>query len=257
MLKGRPAGRPLMLVENLARASGRRPPYDCHFHAPQGAPQGQRASPILDPESWILYPAFWILYARGGDMEYKNPETAVMSHKEVYRGKIVSLQVDTIRQKSGGTTIREVVLHPGGVTAVPILNDGRLLLIRQFRYPIGRYILELPAGKLDSGQSPVETVARELEEETGYRAGFLNHECTFYTTPGISNEAIHLFIARDLSQSAQDLEEGEHITVEAYSLEECLRKIENGEISDGKTILGILWYQAKFVLKSGDRAADK
>jgi ADP-ribose pyrophosphatase len=189
-------------------------------------------------------------------MEYKNPETAVVSHQEIYSGKIVALHVDTIRQASGRTTIREVILHPGGVTAIPVLDDGRLLLIRQFRYPIGEFILELPAGKLDSGQPPLDTIARELEEETGYRAGILNHECTFYTTPGISNESIHLFIARDLTRSAQRLEEGEHITVEAYSLEECMRKIETGEISDGKTILGILWYRIKFLLKSDSRSAD-
>ncbi len=178
-------------------------------------------------------------------MEYRNPETAVLEHKEVYRGKIVTLNVDTIRQASGRTTIREVVLHPGGVAAIPILDDGRLILIRQFRYPIGRFILEIPAGKLDSGQSPKDTIARELIEETGYCAGSLTHECIFYTTPGISDESIHLFIARDLTQSAQRLEEGEHITVEAYTLEECMKKIETGEISDGKTILGILWYRMK------------
>ena len=189
-------------------------------------------------------------------MEYENPETAVMKHQEVYRGKIITLHVDTIRQASGGATIREVVLHPGGVAAVPVLDDGRLLLIRQFRYPIGKFILELPAGKLDSGQPPLETIARELEEETGHRAGTLIHECTFYTTPGISNESIHLFVARDLTRSTQRLEEGEHIILETYSLEECLRKIETGEITDGKTILGILWYQMKSILKSGSQAAE-
>jgi ADP-ribose pyrophosphatase len=189
-------------------------------------------------------------------MEYENPETAVMSHREIYRGKIVALHVDTIRQASGESTIREVVLHPGGVAAIPVLADGRLLLIRQFRYPIGKFILEIPAGKLDSGQPPLDTIARELEEETGYCARTLTHDCTFYTTPGISNESIHLFIARDLTRSAQRLEEGEHITVEAYSLEECLRKIETGEIIDGKTILGILRYRMKFLLKSDSRPAD-
>jgi len=185
-------------------------------------------------------------------MEYKNPESSIVNHKEVYRGKIVTLHVDTIRQESGETTIREVVLHPGGVTAVPVLDDGRLLLIRQFRYPLGKYILELPAGKLDSGQPPLETMERELKEETGYCAGILTHEGSFYTTPGISNESIHLFMARDLTESTQDLEEGEHITVEAHSLQDCLKKIENGEICDGKTILGILWYQMKYILKSGN-----
>ena len=184
-------------------------------------------------------------------MESENPETSLITHKEVYSGKIVTLHVDTIRQKSGGTTIREVVLHPGGVTAVPILDDGRLLLIRQFRYPLGKYIYELPAGKLDSGQPPMETMARELKEETGYRAGVLAYQCTFYTTPGISNECIHLFTASGLTQSTQDLEEGEHITVEARSLQECLKMMENGEICDGKTILGILWYRMKLMSSSG------
>jgi ADP-ribose pyrophosphatase len=176
-------------------------------------------------------------------MDLKNPETTVLSHEEIYHGKIVALHVDTIRQASGRTTIREVVKHPGGVTAVPVLDDGRILLIRQFRYPIGKFILELPAGKLDSGQPPLETMARELEEEIGYQAGSLTYLCSFYTTPGISDELIHFFIARKLTPCPQRLEEGEHITVEAYSPEECLEKMRTGEIRDGKTILGILWYQ--------------
>jgi ADP-ribose pyrophosphatase len=190
-------------------------------------------------------------------MNQENPETSVLSHQEIYSGKIVKLHVDTIRQASGRTTIREVVLHPGGVAAIPVLKDGRLLLIRQFRYPIGKFILEIPAGKLDSGQSPLETIAREIEEETGYCAGVLTHECTFYTTPGISDESIHLFLARELTLKAQRLEEGEHITVEAYTLEECLEKIRAGEINDGKTILGILWYhQMNQVVKSNPLPAD-
>lgn len=176
-------------------------------------------------------------------MEFENPETAVIEHKDIYKGKIVSLYVDTIRQASGGSTIREVVHHPGGVTAVPVLDDGRIVLIRQFRYPIGKFILELPAGKLDKGGSPKETAARELEEEIGYRAGSLEYETTFYTTPGICDEAIHFFVAKDLTPCPQQLEEGEHITVEAWPLEDCLMKIRSGEINDGKTILGILWYQ--------------
>jgi ADP-ribose pyrophosphatase len=189
-------------------------------------------------------------------MEFENPETAVINHQEVYCGKIVSLHVDTIRQASGRTTLREVVLHPGGVTAVPILDDGRLVLIRQFRYPVGKFIFELPAGKLDSGQPPLVTMARELEEEIGYSAGILTHVCSFYTTPGISNEWIHLFVAQNLTRCPQRLEEGEHITIEACTLEECLQKIKTGEICDGKTILGILWYQLNFVLKSSPASAD-
>jgi ADP-ribose pyrophosphatase len=194
-----------------------------------------------DPEPSV----FSCIIPLEAEMKFENPETEVLTHSEIYSGKIVGLHVDTIRQSSGKTTVREVVLHPGGVTAVPVLNDGRLLLIRQFRYPIGKFILELPAGKLDSGQSPKETVARELEEEIGYKAGALQYETTFYTTPGICNEAIHFFIARNLVPCSQRLEEGEHITVEVYSLSECLEMIRKGEILDGKTILGILWYRMK------------
>lgn len=178
-----------------------------------------------------------------------NPESSILKHEELYRGKIVELHVDTIEHPSGRTAIREVVLHPGGVVAVPVLSDGRLLLIRQFRYPLKKYILELPAGKLDTKLSPRDTIARELEEETGYRAGTLTHECSFYTSPGISNEVLHLFIARDLTPVPQRLEEGEHITIETYTLPECLQKMDYGEINDGKTLLGLLWYVRKIGLK--------
>jgi ADP-ribose pyrophosphatase len=189
-------------------------------------------------------------------MTMENPETKVMSHDEVYSGKIVDLHVDTVQLPSGQSSIREVVVHPGGVVAVPVLDDGRLILIRQFRYPLQKYILEFPAGKLDIQQSPLETIARELEEETGYRAQRIQHEFSFYTSPGISNEIIHFFIARGLDSVSQRLEEGEHITVEIHDVDECLRKIETGEIEDGKTILGLLWYQMKFILKKSGLSAD-
>jgi ADP-ribose pyrophosphatase len=173
----------------------------------------------------------------------QNPETAVERREVIYRGKIVDLEVDTVRLPSGRNVIREVVKHPGGVVAVPVLEDGKLLLIRQFRYPLQKYILEFPAGKLDSGQSPLDTVKRELEEETGFQAASMRREFSFYTSPGICNEVIHLFVARGLTQVAQRLEEGEHITVESHTLDECLQMIKSGEIADAKTILGILWYQ--------------
>ncbi len=185
-----------------------------------------------------------------------NPETAILSHQELYHGKIVNLQVDNIQLPSGKTGIREVVRHPGGVTAIPLLDDGRLLLIRQFRYPIQRFIYELPAGKLDSNQPPLETMMRELEEETGYRAGIMDFECCFYTSPGISDELIHLFTARKLTRLSQRLEEGEHITVEAFTPAECVEKLQTGQIMDGKTILGILWFQHKFNLKLFSKPAD-
>ena len=191
-----------------------------------------------------------------GFMKTKNPESVILERNEAYHGKIVNLLVDTIQLPSGAKAIREVVIHPGGVTAVPILADGRILLIRQFRYPLQRFILELPAGKLDSGQSPEDTMERELEEETGYHPNSLQYECSFYTSPGISNERIYLFVARDLTPVSQRLEEGEHITVEAHTIEECLNKIQSGEIADGKTILGILWHSMNLELKSKGLSTD-
>jgi ADP-ribose pyrophosphatase len=176
-------------------------------------------------------------------MKDQNPESAIVEHKVLYRGMIVDLHVDTIELPSGKRAIREVVRHPGGVVAMPVLQDGRVLLIRQFRYPLQKYILELPAGKLDCGLSPRDTAALEVEEETGYRAGRLDHEFSFYTTPGICDEVIHFFIARDLAPAETRHQEGEHITVEAHTVDECLRLIRSGEIADGKTILGILWHR--------------
>ena len=182
-------------------------------------------------------------------METRNPENVVLDHKEIYSGIIVKLQVDTIRLPSGNTAIREVMLHPGGVVAVPVLDDGRLLLVRQFRYPLQKYILELPAGKLDHDLSPQDTIALEIEEECGFHASAIEYQCSFYTSPGISNEIIHFFIARGLSPVRQSLQEGEHITVEALTVDECLSKMETGAIADGKTILGILWYRKKLNVK--------
>ena len=175
--------------------------------------------------------------------EGQNPETSIVRHDVLYQGKVVDLEVDTIRLPSGRSAIREVVKHPGGVVAVPVLDDGRLLLIRQFRYPLQKYILEFPAGKLDSGQSPLETMKRELEEETGYRAAVVRYEFPFHTSPGFCDEIIHLFLASGLTRVGQRLEEGEHITVERYTPDECLQMISKGEIADAKTILGVLWYQ--------------
>ncbi len=179
-------------------------------------------------------------------MELQNPETRILSHEEVYRGIIVTLHVDKIQLPSGRAGTREVVHHPGGVVVVPVLDDGRLVLVRQFRYPLKKYILEFPAGKLDSNQSPGETITRELEEEAGYRADTMTLEFSFYSTPGISDEIIHLFVARGLRPVSQRLEEGEHISVETYTLSECLDKIRTGEIADGKTLIGILWYGKQY-----------
>jgi ADP-ribose pyrophosphatase len=182
-------------------------------------------------------------------MHDENPETEITEHQEIYHGRIITLTTDIVRLASGTTVLREVVEHPGGAVAIPVLDDGKLLLVRQFRYPIRKFILEFPAGKLEPGQSPLENVARELQEEAGYRAGLITHEFSVYTSPGFSTEIIHIFVARNLTPVPMNPEEGEHITVETHTLEECLDKVKTGEIMDAKTILGILWMQFKNALK--------
>ena len=182
-------------------------------------------------------------------MSEPNPESNVLKHERLYDGKIIQLHVDKILLPSGNEAIREVVVHPGGVVAVPILDDGRLLLIRQFRYALKKHILEFPAGKLEGSQSPDEAIARELEEETGYSAGSLTHQCSFYMSPGISTEIVHLFVARNLKPVPQQLEEGEHIVVEPHELKECLEFARLGEIRDGKTLLGLFWYSHEIFMK--------
>jgi ADP-ribose pyrophosphatase len=184
-----------------------------------------------------------------GYMSDQNPETDITSHREIYKGKIVKLHVDMVRLESGTEVIREVVRHPGGVVAAPFRDDGRLLLVRQFRYPIGKYLLELPAGKMEPDQEPLETIHREVEEEVGHRARTMDYQCSFYTSPGISSEIIHFYVAGKLEPVPQRLEEGEHITVEAYTLDECVEQVRTGEITDGKTILAVLWLKANFNVK--------
>lgn len=178
-------------------------------------------------------------------MDDPNPEATVLTHEEIFNGVIVRLHRDTILQPSGRLAIREVIHHPGGVCAVPLLGEDGIVLVRQFRYPLKRYILELPAGKLDSDLSHDATIAQELEEETGYRAGELSYECSFYTTPGISDEIVHLYTARGLVAVPQRLDEGEHLTIEIHTLDACLEMIGRGEIRDAKTILGLLWHGAR------------
>ena len=178
-------------------------------------------------------------------MEPRNPETDIRRHEEIYRGVIVRLVKDVVRLESGRDVIREVVRHPGGVVVLPVLDDGRLVFVRQFRYPLSKYILELPAGKLDTGQPPLETIRCELEEEAGFRAAEIHRVFSFHTTPGICDEEIHFFLARGLTAVPTRRQEGEHMTVETYTVDQAMAMIESGEIADAKTIIGVLWYRLK------------
>ena len=175
----------------------------------------------------------------------KRMECKVIKRDTVYKGRIVTLVVDAIELGTGHQTLREVVRHPGGVVALPLLEDKRILFVRQHRYPLDKLLLELPAGKLDSDERPEVCVVRELEEETGYRAGKIQKLCEFYVSPGYCDELLHLYLATDLVPTKQNLEPNEEfITIETYSLDQAIALIGKGEITDAKTIIGLLWLKA-------------
>jgi ADP-ribose pyrophosphatase len=166
-------------------------------------------------------------------------EPELLASEEIFRGRIVELFVDTIRE--GATTYRrEVVRHPGGACAVALFPDETIALVKQYRHPPARFVLELPAGKLEPGESPEECARRELEEEVGVVAGSFEPLAAFYTTPGFCSEKLWVFLATDLVETSRAHESDEIIEVVRLPLRRALSLIEAGEIEDAKTIIGLL-----------------
>ena len=165
----------------------------------------------------------------------------ILSSEEIYRGRVFRVRVDRLRY--GGREIaREVVEHPGSVVILPLLDDRTLLLIRQYRHAVGEELVEAPAGTLEAGESPERCALRELEEETGYRAGRVVKFAEFYLAPGYSSERMHAFVAKELERGESRPEEDENISVIKVSVDEALKMVESGEIRDVKTIASILLY---------------
>lgn len=158
----------------------------------------------------------------------------------LYDGRIVALRRDEVQLPNGRAAVREVVEHPGAVAIVPINQQGEIVFVRQYRYPVGQTLLEIPAGKLKVGEAPAVCAQRELEEETGFHAGQLRLLTALFTTPGFTNEQIHLFAATDLVPTPPRPDEDEFIDVECYSFAQALKLIATQEIRDAKTILGVL-----------------
>ena len=158
----------------------------------------------------------------------------------VFRGKIVEVKVDTVTLPDGRQTEREVVEHPGAVAVVAMTENEEVLLVSQFRYPVGEILLEVPAGKLEPGEDPLESAKRELAEETGFMANSWELLSVFYTTPGFSNEIMYLYLARDLSPDKKQADDDEFIEVHRISLTDAMSKALSGDFKDAKTIAGIL-----------------
>lgn len=160
---------------------------------------------------------------------------------EGLRFRVVSL---TQTMPDGSCHLRQIVRHPGAVAIVPLLDEERVCLVENYRVAVDETLLELPAGTLEPGEPPAETALRELAEETGYRAGRLEHLATFYTSPGILDERMFLFLATQLQPGAPALEAGEQIQTRICTWAEALRLIRQGQIRDAKTLCGLLYYEA-------------
>ena len=162
---------------------------------------------------------------------------------QVYRGAFLDVRRDQIRLPDGGHAQREYIVHPGAVMVVPVLDDGRLVVERQWRYPLARVMLEFPAGKLEPGEHPLHCAIRELIEETGYRAREWARAGVLHNAIAYSNEAIEVWFARGLTPGERALDAGEFLEVGAASLEELDELARRGELTDAKTLIGMSWLQ--------------
>ncbi len=165
----------------------------------------------------------------------------VKESKRIYSGRVIRLRIDYLGDKE--IKIREVVEHPGAVAVLPVISRNRVLLVNQYRYSIGKWILEVPAGTLKNGESPDECALRELEEETGYRARILKKMLTIYPSPGYSTESIHIYVASELEKSTQKLEEDEELTITEMDVDKAIEELLKKDVVDGKTFLTLLYYK--------------
>ncbi len=163
------------------------------------------------------------------------------SNKEVFSGRLLKVQLDHVTLPDGNDTTREYIHHPGAVAIVPLLADGRVVLVKQCRYPLRTLLWEIPAGKLDHGDSedPMDCARRELSEETGYEAQNWQHLISIATTPGFSDEIIHLYKAWDLQKFAQHTDEDEFIGVQAFTPQQLRTMVAAGELYDAKTLCAL------------------
>jgi len=176
-----------------------------------------------------------------------------VSSEEIYKGKIVHLFCDTVRLPNGKEATREVIRHVGAAAVVPLTDEGNVILVRQYRYPFAQVMLEIPAGKLDIGEDPIDCAKRELIEETGYDAKELVYLGAFYPSVAMLNEVIHLFLAKNMTLCETNLDEDEFLHVEQRPLSEVVEKVMRGEIPDGKTQTAIL---KAYYLLNGDVTPD-
>jgi len=170
----------------------------------------------------------------------KLTETCISS-ETVFQGRLMHAKRDVVRLHNGHETTREYIVHPGAVLIVPLLDDGRLVFERQFRYPLGRAFIELPAGKIDPNEDPLQTGQRELQEETGYTAREWRHLTTLYPCIGYSDERILIYLATTLEAGQHRRDDDESLEIFTLTLAEAMDAMRRGEITDGKTMIALFW----------------
>lgn len=163
-----------------------------------------------------------------------------LTTERVYTGRLLKIDRDRVELPNGRSTDLEIIRHPGASAVVPFVTDDEVLLIRQFRYATKGFILEVPAGTLNAGESPAACAQREVEEEAGHRAGRLEKLGAIYTTPGFTDEVIHLYAARDLTPTGQHLDHDEVLTVERVPFRRAIEMIREGAIVDAKSICALM-----------------
>ena len=166
----------------------------------------------------------------------------VLKSTMVYRGKVFGVKQDQVEEPSGVRATREVITHSGSVVVMPVFEDGHILMIRQYRHAARQYLWELVAGRIDPGESVKKAAARELKEETGYRAKRLSEFLDFYPSPGFLEERMHILLAEGLTAGEAEPEADEKIISHAYTVDELRQMIKTGELCDAKSIAGILYY---------------
>ncbi len=179
-------------------------------------------------------------------MNYKIVDSDIL-----FRGKVFDLRVDKIKYDSGNDGIREIAVHPGGAVVVPVKADGKFVMVSQFRYPLEKFLLEFPAGKLYFKEDPEACAFRELQEETGYKTDNLQKLGAITTTPGFCTEILHLYLAQELTPGEHNREEGEYdMEVKEFTFGEIEDKIFKGEIIDSKSICGFYMASKLLLTKS-------
>ena len=164
-----------------------------------------------------------------------------LSTEQIYKGSLLDVRRDEVSLPNGKTSSREYIKHPGAACIIPVLPDGKIALIKQYRYPVQSEMIELPAGKLDPGEEPEDCARRELEEEIGYSAGKLTFVCNIHPAIGFASEIMWIYLAEDLVKTTENTDHDEFLEIMPTSLAEAVKMVWDGKITDVKTIIGLLW----------------